>query len=106
MPPSEVTIGEIGQMSVKVMSDKRYDCIPLEAVHENGDQHYVYLVEESEGFLGTEYHISVRNVVVAWQNDSYAAVQDSGLTSEDKIVIYTNKELYDGQVVRMETSVT
>ena len=101
LAPSEVTSGEIGQMSVKVMSDERYDCIPLEAVHENGDQHYVYLVEESEGFLGTEYHISVRNVVVTEQNDSYAAVQDSGLTSEDKIVIYTNKELYEGQVVRM-----
>lgn len=101
LAPSEVTIGEIGQMSVKVMSDERYDCIPLEAVHENGEQHYVYLVEEAEGFLGTEYHISVRNVVVTEQNDSYAAVQDSGLTSEDKIVIYTNKELYEGQVVRM-----
>lgn len=98
---SEVAIGEIGQMSVKVMSDERYDCIPLEAIHKNGDQRYVYLVEESEGFLGTEYHISVRNVVVTGQNESYAAVQDSGFTNEDMIVIYTNKELYDGQVVRM-----
>lgn len=98
---SEVTIGEIGLMSVKVTSDERYDCIPLEAVHKKGDQYYVYLVEESEGFLGTEYHISVRNVHITEQNESYAAVQDSGLTSEDMIVNYTNKELYEGQVVRM-----
>lgn len=98
---SEVTIGEIGQMSVKVMSDERYDCIPLEAIHQNGNQHYVYLVEESEGFLGAEYHISLRNVSIVEQNESYAAVQDSGLTSEDMIVIYTNKELYEGQVVRI-----
>lgn len=97
----EVTIGEIGQMSVKVVSEDKYDCIPLEAIHKKGNQNYIYLAEESEGFLGTEYHISVRNVVVTEQNDSYAAVQDSGLTSEDKIVIYTNKELYEGQVVRM-----
>ena len=98
---SEVTIGEIGQMSVKVMSDEKYDCIPLEAVHKNCNQYYVYLTEASEGFLGTEYHISVRNVVVTGQNESYAAVQDSGLTSEDMIVTYSNKELYEGQIVRM-----
>lgn len=83
------------------MSDERYDCIPLEAVHEKGDQHYVYLVEESEGFLGTEYHISVRNVFVTEKNENFAAVQDSGLTSDDKIVNFANKELYEGQVVRM-----
>ncbi|MGN0621662.1 MAG: hypothetical protein ACI4I9_07330 [Porcipelethomonas sp.] len=98
---AEVTIGEIGQMSVKVVSEERYDCIPLEAIHKNGDQHYIYLVEESEGFLGTEYNISVRNVVVMEQNESYAAVQDSGLASEDLIVTYSNKELYEGQIVRM-----
>lgn len=98
---SEVAIGEIGQMSVKVMSDEQYDCIPLEAIHKNGDQHYVYHVEESEGFLGTEYHVSVRNVVVTGQNKSYAAVQNSGLTSEDMIVASSNKELYEGQIVRM-----
>lgn len=98
---SEVAIGEIGLMSVKVTSDERYDCIPLEAIHKKGDQHYVYLVTESEGFLGTEYHISVRNVHITEQNENYAAVQNSGLTSEDMIVNYTNKELYEGQVVRM-----
>lgn len=98
---SEVAIGEIGQMSVKVTSDERYDCIPLEAVHKKGDQHYVYLVEESEGFLGTEYHISIRNVIVAEKNENFAAVEASGLTDEDVIVNYTNKELYEEQIVRM-----
>lgn len=35
------------------------------------------------------------------QNESYAAVLDSGLTSEARIVIYTNQELYGGQIVRI-----
>ena len=52
-------------------------------------------------FFGTGYHISVRKVVVTEQNDSYAAVQDSGLTIDDMIVTYSNKELYEGQIVRM-----
>lgn len=98
---SDITIGEIGQMSVKVVSDERYDCIPLEAIHKNGERYYIYIVEESEGFLGTEYHISLQNVSVVKQNESYAAVQDSGLSSEDMIVNYTNKELYEGEVVRI-----
>lgn len=98
---SEVTIGEVGQMSATIMSEERYDCIPLEAIHKNGEQSYIYLIEESEGFLGTEYHVSARNVKVEEQNDSYAAVLDSGLNSKDQIVLYANKKLYDGQIVRM-----
>lgn len=98
---SEVTIGEVGQMSATVMSDERYDCIPLEAIHKNGEQAYVYLIEESEGFLGTEYHVSVCNVKISDQNDSYAAVSDSGLSNKDQIVLHANKELYDGQIVRV-----
>lgn len=101
LEPCEVTIGEIGTMSVKLVSDERYECIPLEAVFENNDQHFVYIAEESEGFLGTEYHIAIRNISIVRQNDSYAAVLDSGLNSKDKIV-YTNKELYEGQAVRLK----
>lgn len=98
---SEVTIGEVGQMSVTVKSEESYDCIPLEAIHKNGEQSCIYLIEESEGFLGTEYHVSVKNVKVSEQNKDYAAVADSGLNSKDQIVLYTNKELYDGQIVRI-----
>jgi len=98
---SDLKIGEIGEMSIKVMSEERYNCIPLEAIHKNGGQSFIYIVEESEGFLGKEYHISVHNVVVSEQNETYVAIADSGLTSEDMIVTYASKDLHDGQTVRM-----
>lgn len=98
---SELTVGEIGQLTVTVMSEERYICIPLEAIHTETGQSCVYIVEEREGFLGTEYHVKRKNIHIAEQNERYAAVEDSGIKETDSIVTYATKELYDGETVRI-----
>lgn len=99
---SELTVGEVGQLSASVMSEEHYDCIPLEAVHTESVQSYVYILEESEGFLGMEYRISKCNIIVAEQNETYAGVENSGIKNSDAIVLDSTKELYDGEAVRLK----
>lgn len=103
MEPSELTIGEIGIMAITVLSEQKYDCIPIEAVHTSNDsmKSYVYVLEESEGFLGTEYHAVKKDIEIADKNESYAAVENSGINCNDKIVSFSNKEIFDGDIVRI-----
>lgn len=101
--PSELTIGEIGTMAITVLSEQKYDCIPIEAVHTNNDsmKSYVYVLEESEGFLGTEYHVVKKDIEIADKNESYAAAENSGISRNDKIVSFSNKDIFDGDIVRI-----
>lgn len=103
MEPSELTIGEIGTMAITVLSEQKYDCIPIEAVHTNNDsmKSYVYVLEESEGFLGTEYHVVKKDIDILDKNESYAAAENSGISRNDKIVSFSNKDIFDGDIVRI-----
>lgn len=103
MEPSELTIGEIGTMAITVLSEQKYDCIPIEAVHTNNDsmKSYVYVLEESEGFLGTEYHAVKKDIDIADKNEKYAAAENLGISRNDKIVSFSNKDIFDGDIVRI-----
>ncbi len=104
MEQSELKIGEIGTIEVTILSEKQYDCIPLEAVHASNSStnaRYVYVIEESEGFFGKEYHVIKKNIEVVQQNDNYAAIENSGISIEDKIVLHSNQDLFDGDIVRL-----
>lgn len=95
-----VSIGEVGTLSVTVMSEQKYDCFPLEAVHTNNGQSFVYIITENESFLGNGYKVVKKSIDIAEENDIYAAAIDSGISKDDKIVSYATKELYDEQNVR------
>lgn len=101
MKESELKIGETGKIAITVLSETQYDCIPLNAVHTEGVNTYVYVLEENEGFFGIEYNAVKRNIDIVEKNDKYAAVQNSGINKDDKIVLYSNKELFDGDTVRI-----
>lgn len=103
MVPSDLTVGEIGTMAITVLSEQKYDCIPIEAVHTNNDsmRSYVYVLEESEGFLGTEYHAIKKDIEIADKNESYVAAENSGISRDDKIVSFSNKDIFDGDIVRI-----
>ncbi|MDE7121175.1 MAG: hypothetical protein K2O42_03340, partial [Oscillospiraceae bacterium] len=98
---SGLVYGEIGQLSVNVLSEERYDLIPLDAIHIENMQKYIYIIEEREGFLGTEFHVKKRTINVIGQNDRYVATRDSGLSASDKIVGYSTKDLTEGLTVRI-----
>lgn len=94
----QLQVGEIGTMETKVVTEDEYDCVPLDAIYEDS---YVYIIEEAEGFLGKEYHASIHRVNILKRNETYAVVTGSGLTENDKIMCGANKEIFDGQIVRL-----
>ena len=95
------TIGEAGEFEIRIISQNKYLTVPLTAIHSDGLRYYVYVLEKRESFLGQELKICMRNVVINDKNDRLAAIENSGLTDEDTIIISSNKDIADGSIVRL-----
>ena len=96
----EVVCGDIGQLKIRLTDEEEGICVPKAAV-KGGDGHkYVYQLVTEEGFLGEEYHAEKVSVSEQNSNDLYVSLTPS-ILSEDSYVICTEKELTDGQTVRL-----
>ena len=88
--------------TMKVVSTSQvYDyVIPKQALHNDTNTNFIYVLEEKNGILGTE--LSVRKVIVQLleQNESKVAVADDLLEGDMKIVTESNKELSNGAAVK------
>ena len=62
-------------MTCSKAGDKYPCCVSLLALHEENDRNFVYVVNEREGILGTEYYVEEITVSVADKNDNLAAIE-------------------------------
>ena len=101
-PDDELKAGEIGVMKGNVLSEEKYDCIPLNAIEfgASDKRGEIFVAEESEGFFGKEYTAKKYSVSIRDKNNTDAGVDDLGLDPKSKIIISSSKKLYDGQKVR------
>lgn len=77
-----------------------YDIIiPNSAIHKEGEDNYsVYIMEEKNGPLGTEYYTIKRDIEILASNNKVSGIS-SVINSRDKIIIRSNKTLRDGMRV-------
>ena len=95
------TIGESGEFEIRIISRNKFLTVPLTAIHSDGLRYYVLVLEKRESFLGEELKVSMRNVFINDKNDRLAAIENSGLTDEDEIILSSNKDIADGSIVRL-----
>ncbi|MBQ8966028.1 hypothetical protein [Ruminococcus sp.] len=96
----EIVSGEVGQLTAGAACSDICECVPNRAVKGSGREKYIYLLKKEEGFLGEEYHAERIDVETVMSNENSTALKNTGLTEED-MVICTDKELKDGQTVRV-----
>ena len=70
-------------------------CVSAKALHMDGRGYFVYVIEERQGILGNTNVAIKRRIDVLAMDDELAAVEGN-LTSIDKIISVSDKELYDG----------
>lgn len=100
----QLNIGEVGHLSTSVLSDQVYNCLPYSAVSfENNTEMegYVYVIEEIEGFLGTEYIVHKNSISIDDKNDTFYGTSSIVLDNSAYIVLSSSKELSEGQKVRL-----
>lgn len=98
----DIFIGQLVDMEY-VSKSKLYPIvIPQYALHQGkmGD-YYVYVVEEQEGILGTENRIRETKVTVLEENNESAAIQSEFLTKDSVIVMKSNKDIAEDDIVRI-----
>ena len=98
---ADVVCGEIGQLRIRLTDEEPGICVPKSAVRGGEGSKFVYLLVSEEGFLGEEYH--AERVTVNEQNSNDSFVSLSSGVSEGEYVICSEKELTDGQAVRLRT---
>lgn len=98
----QLSIGQTVELSYQTQSTIYYTCIPKECIYQEGEnRYYVYIAEEKEGILGTEWRVRKVNVTILDENDTVAAIQSAEISTESRVVSASDKALADGNVVRV-----
>lgn len=92
--------GLSGKMTCSKVGDKYPVCVSLLALHAENDRNFVYVVNEREGILGTEYYVEEITVSVVDKNDKFAAIEGA-VNDESRIIESSTKEIKKGDVVRL-----
>lgn len=95
-------IGQGGTLTVENSSESYELCIPLEALHEENQQYYIYTAEEKSSILGMELAVQRLSVVVLDKNDRYAAIENAVLDQNSEYILYADKEIKNGDIVRYQ----
>ncbi len=98
----ETVIGQTVQLSYRMQTDTYSVCIPVTSLYqESEDSYYVFIAEEQEGILGTEWKVKKINVKVLDQTDSAAAIESVDISSDSRVVSTTTQPLLNGATVRV-----
>jgi multidrug efflux pump subunit AcrA (membrane-fusion protein) len=100
LPEGDYTLGQSVDLKTKKVSDRYDKIIPIRAIRSDMLGKFVLVLEENEGMLGTEYKTVRRNVNVLESDNTRSAIE-SDITSSDKIIIESNKNIEEGNTVRI-----
>lgn len=97
-----MAIGQTAELTYRMQTDSYSTCISRNCVYQEGESgYYVYIAEEREGILGTEWKVRKVSVRLLDQNDTAMAVQSAEISGETRIVSGTDRPLADGDTVRV-----
>ena len=98
----QTRIGQSAQLSCKLQTDVFETVVQKTCIYDGpGETHYLFVAEEHQGILGTEWRVRKVKITVEDQNETMAAVSSAELTSESRVVAGSDKQLLDGAVVRV-----
>ena len=100
IPAKVKKIGTIATLKVEKASKKYDTCVPLTALHSDGDKYYVYVINEKDTILGTETAVDKVQVEILDKNNEQAAI-DCTFSWDQKFVLTSSKTLRDGDRVRL-----
>lgn len=93
--------GQTVQMSYSCSSESYETVIPVSALYQENTSCYVYVLEQTEGILGTEYRPRKVPVTLLEQNGEYAAIKCSSIDGDSDIITDSSKELSEEEAVRV-----
>ena len=100
IPAKVKKLGSIATLKVEKASKKYDTCVPLGALHSDGDKYYVYVINENDTILGTETAVDKVQVDILDKNNEQAAIEGS-FSWGQQFVLTSSKTLRNGDRVRL-----
>ena len=92
--------GLSGSIQRSVQGEYHELTLPVDAVVEESNGTFVYILNEKEGLLGSEYYAEKIKVQVKDKNDRFVALESGTIGADAKVITYATKELKQGESVR------
>lgn len=96
----DINIGQTVELSCFRYTENYAACISSLCIHDE-EGSYVYVAEEREGILGTEWKVRKVFVTILDQTDMMTAVGSAEISEDTKIVVTSTEDLTNGDVVRL-----
>lgn len=104
IPENTLTIGESADFTISKDAGPFTTCIPLTALYGETGKEYVLVLDTQETVLGTVQVLRKVSVAVEDKNESFAALAQGSLTSDQQVVTEADRSVEEGSRVRLEES--
>ncbi|MGW8821301.1 efflux RND transporter periplasmic adaptor subunit [Paenibacillus lautus] len=94
--------GEQARINIENNSLDQGLLVSNEAVHQDREGMYVFVVEEQPGALGNVFVARKVNIKFSERNDKETMIQTDSIYEQDKIILKSSEPLQDGNRVRLE----
>ena len=101
VPKGTLSIGDTAEFTISQDAGPFNACVPLSALYEENGRYYVYVTDTQNRVLGDVMIARKTYVNVKDKNTSTAALDDGSLSSDQKIVISTDREISNGSRIRL-----
>ena len=94
-------LGDVAAMKTTKKGEEKKLCVPLSAVHNDGNNNYILLATANQTILGEELKVIKKNVMITDKNETYAAIEADSITEEDQVIVSSTKQIKEGDTVRL-----
>lgn len=101
LPADTLEIGTAAEFEVTRTSKSYQTCVPISALHEDNNEKFIYVIQETTSVLGDELKAQKVVVKVLDQNENFAALSDGTITNDQKIITGSDKNISGGSRVRL-----
>lgn len=94
--------GEQARIKIEKSSLDQGLLVSNEAIHQDREGMYVFVVEEQPGALGNVFVARKVNIRFSERNDKETMIQTDSIYEQDKVILKSSEPLQDGNRVRLE----
>ncbi|WP_017688274.1 biotin/lipoyl-binding protein [Paenibacillus sp. PAMC 26794] len=99
---AELKGGEQARIKIEKSSLDQGLLVSNEAIHQDREGTYVFVVEEKPGALGNVFVVRKVKIESSEKNDKETMIQTDSIYTEDKIILKSSEPLQDGDRIRLE----
>lgn len=101
LPMDTLEIGTSAELICTKTSELYEVCVPIQALHMENNNYFVYVLQETQSVLGNELTARRVDVNVLDKNETMAALAVGGLSSSQEVIVDADKYIESGSRVRL-----